>query len=84
MATNTPENELRIRKRLLILGFKNIQKKYGRVHIPIISADKNGMKIWVEINNNFYQTAKKYNSNINRTTGTISELLNDAYSYRFE
>ncbi len=83
MKTSITENEYNIRKRLSIFGFKNIRKKYGHMHIPIISADKDGMRIWVEINNNFYQTAKKYNSDIKRTTGTIVELLNGAYSYRF-
>jgi len=67
-------DEIEIRKILSKRGFLKIRKKYGQRHAPIISADRDGMRIWVEINTNEFQTSRSDGKQIHRTCGYHNEL----------
>ena len=67
-------DEKEIRVILKEKGFEKIRKKYGQRYMPIISADKEGMRIWVEIPTNEYQTSANGEKGKIRTHGKISDL----------
>lgn len=67
-------DEQEIRTVLKEKGFEKIRKKYGQRYMPIISADKDGMRIWVEIPTNEYQTSTCIDNGIKRTHGNIKDL----------
>jgi hypothetical protein len=68
-------NEQEIRDGLKRIGFLKIRKKYGQHYMPIISADKNGMRIWVEVPTGEYQTSKRTSETLDRVCGRIEDLL---------
>jgi len=72
-------DETEVRELLSKKGFLKIRKKYGPKHAPIISApiisaDRNGMRIWVELNTNEFQTSMFDGKQIRRTCGHHNEL----------
>lgn len=68
-------DETEIRETLSKRGFLKIRKKYGQRHIPMISADRDGMRIWVELNGDF-QTSMSDGKQIHRTHGNHNDLKN--------
>lgn len=67
-------DEQEIRKILKEKGFEKIRKKYGQRHMPIISADKDKTRIWVEIPTNEYQTVTHVGDKLERSFGNIADL----------
>lgn len=71
--------ETEVRQILSERGFTKIRKKYGQRYEPIISADREkdgirGMRVWVHMKSQDYQTAMSDGKNIIRTHGNIDKL----------
>jgi len=68
--------EAEVRKILSERDFTKIRKKYGQRYEHIISADreKDGMRVWVHLKDQNYQTSRSDGKNIHRTFGSTDKL----------
>jgi hypothetical protein len=65
------KTEDEIRTRLKELGFEGIRKRYGHRHEIILAGDGNGMRVWVHLVAQTYQTQRI----LYRTHGSVEQLF---------
>ena len=62
-----------VKERLKELGYEKVRRRWGQGFKVIVSADKGDERIWVELENNSYETCCKGK----RTSGPINDLFRD-------